>query len=89
MKPNEINGLTFKSDRLLVDPSAHPPTVAVAAQATFQELVELDAFTLVHDLTTAVARPAPSGQARSMTPNTTGGGWHDPARESLLWRVVC
>jgi hypothetical protein len=40
----------------LVDPSAHSSKVAVAAQATFQELVELDAFTLVHDLPTAVAR---------------------------------
>jgi hypothetical protein len=40
----------------LVDPTAHPSAVAVAAQATFQELVEVDAFTLVHDLPTAVAR---------------------------------
>ena len=40
----------------LVDPSAHPSTVAAAAEATFQELVELDAFTLVHDLPAAVGR---------------------------------
>ena len=47
----------------LVDPAAHPSPVAVAAQATFQELVELDAFTLVHDLPTAVGRlHLPDGQ---------------------------
>jgi len=40
----------------LVDPTAHRSAVAVTAQATFQELVEVDAFTLVHDLPTAVAR---------------------------------
>jgi ATP-dependent helicase YprA (DUF1998 family) len=40
----------------LVDPAAHPSAVAAAAQSTFQELVELDLFTLVHDLPAAVAR---------------------------------
>ena len=54
----QLNGRSIWVDvhHPLVDPSAHPSTVAVAAQATFQELVELDAFTLVHDLPTAVAR---------------------------------
>ncbi len=40
----------------LVDPASHPSAVATAAQAGFHELVELDAFTLVHDLPTAVGR---------------------------------
>ncbi len=39
----------------LVDPAASPSAVALAAQSSFKELVELDAFTLVHDLPSAVA----------------------------------
>jgi hypothetical protein len=40
----------------LVAPSAQPSVVSAVAQATFRELVELDTFTLVHDLPTAIAR---------------------------------
>ena len=40
----------------LADPSAEPSPVLLAAQASFQELVEIDAFTLVHDLPSAVAQ---------------------------------
>ncbi len=40
----------------LVDPSARPSPVAQAAQSTFKELVEIDAFTLVHDLPSAVGQ---------------------------------
>lgn len=40
----------------LVDPSAQPSDVARAAQGSFTELVEVDAFTLVHDLPSAVAQ---------------------------------
>ncbi len=40
----------------LVDPSANPSLVALAAQSSFKELVEIDAFTLVHDLPSAVAQ---------------------------------
>jgi hypothetical protein len=39
----------------LIDPEAAPTTVAIKARATFKELVELDAFTLAHDLPSAVA----------------------------------
>jgi ATP-dependent helicase YprA (DUF1998 family) len=38
----------------LVDPALAPSPVAGAAQMAFQEVVELDAFTLVHDLPEAV-----------------------------------
>ena len=40
----------------LVDPAAMPSPVALAAQESFRELVEIDAFTLVHDLPSAVAQ---------------------------------
>ncbi|MBK7074595.1 MAG: DEAD/DEAH box helicase [Myxococcales bacterium] len=47
----------------LVDPGAQPSDVATAAQDTFQELVQLDSFTLVHDLPSAVAMlQLPDGQ---------------------------
>ena len=34
----------------LVDPTLEPSDVSSTAQLAFQEIVELDAFTLVHDL---------------------------------------
>ena len=40
----------------LVDPALKPSDIAIAAQSSFQELVEIDAHTLVHDLPSAVAR---------------------------------
>ncbi len=40
----------------LVNPALAPSGVAEAAQMAFQEVVELDAFTLVHDLPEAVRR---------------------------------
>ena len=40
----------------LVDAAANPSSVSQAAKTSFKELVELDAFTLVHDLPTAVAQ---------------------------------
>jgi hypothetical protein len=40
----------------LADPSANPSPVLLAAQASFRELVEIDAFTLLHDLPAAVAQ---------------------------------
>jgi ATP-dependent helicase YprA (DUF1998 family) len=40
----------------LVDPAAAPSAVSLAARDAFQELVELDAFALVHDLPEAVRR---------------------------------
>ncbi|MEW6732742.1 MAG: DEAD/DEAH box helicase [Acidobacteriota bacterium] len=40
----------------LVDPALSPSNVAIAAKASFRELVELDAFTLVHDLPAAVSQ---------------------------------
>jgi len=40
----------------LVDPSAEPSPVALAARLSFKELIEIDAFNLVHDLPSAVAR---------------------------------
>lgn len=39
----------------LVDPGELPSPVALAAQSSFREMVEIDAFTLVHDLPSAVA----------------------------------
>lgn len=40
----------------LVDPALSPSKVAILANKSFQELVELDTFTLTHDLPTAVAQ---------------------------------
>jgi ATP-dependent helicase YprA (DUF1998 family) len=40
----------------LVNPASNPSAVARAAQSSFKELAELDAFTLVHDLPSAVAQ---------------------------------
>lgn len=40
----------------LVDPALSPSKVAVLANKSFQELVELDTFTLTHDLPAAVAQ---------------------------------
>jgi predicted RNA-binding Zn-ribbon protein involved in translation (DUF1610 family) len=46
----------------LVDPVHQPSEVATAAQLAFQEVVELDAFSLTHDLPQAVRRlQIPSG----------------------------
>lgn len=39
----------------LVDPAAAPSAIALAAQSSFSELVQIDAFTLLHDLPAAVA----------------------------------
>ncbi len=39
----------------LVDPTALPSSVALKAQSNFCELVQIDAFTLFHDLPSAVA----------------------------------
>lgn len=39
----------------LVDPTLNQSKIAILANKSFQELVELDAFTLIHDLPTAVA----------------------------------
>jgi hypothetical protein len=49
----------------LVDPALQPSDVAAAAQLAFQEVVELDAFSLTHDLPQAVRQlqlPSGSGQ---------------------------
>ena len=40
----------------LVDPARSPSRVATTAQNEFKELIQLDAFSLVHDLPSAVAR---------------------------------
>jgi hypothetical protein len=40
----------------LVNPASNPSAVARATQSSFKELAELDAFTLVHDLPSAVAQ---------------------------------
>lgn len=49
----------------LVDPTASPSPVAVAAQASCKELVEIDAFTLAHDLPSAVSKlNLPNGSVR-------------------------
>ena len=48
----------------LVDPTVSPSDVTGAAQLAFQEAVELDAFTLVHDLPEAVRQlQLPDGAA--------------------------
>ncbi len=40
----------------LINPEAAPSSVALKARATFKEFLDLDVFTLVHDLPSAVAR---------------------------------